>query len=566
MQYSPQQLQIINSNTNLKINAVAGSGKTSTLLAYAAAKAPHNILYIVFNKTMRTQVQQKIQQLGITNLQVETAHSLAYKNIVPQNNYTIVKNNYTNLQLVQLLQITATHSNNVAYAIANHVLKLVACFCNSNLQKVAQVNYLITITNTDAYQFVQNNYTVIELYARQFLASMNSGAIAITHDFYLKKYQLSNPTLHHQYILFDEGQDASAAMLDLFTKQNAIKIIVGDTHQQIYSWRYATNALEQVPFTELPLNTSFRCNAAIAALATEVIHYKNAIAPSAPFIFNGLGTTKKLATKATIARTNLGLLNAAIDFITTQPKTKTIFFEGNLTAYTYTEDGVSLYDVLNLYLGKNHLIRHQLIKNCTTFTALESYVKQTEDVALSFLIDLVKEYEADIFDLLQQLNNRQTTPEQKETAAMVFSTVHRAKGLEFNVVHLTEDFITHKKLHAQLNNTTTPANLAKLTEDVNLLYVAITRTQNILYLPESLLPPNFPPHANIKLVAAKAKSQTYQQKLLQTKQNKPFWSPKMDRTLREQFYQGTPINNIAELFGTTKGDVYKRLKVLELVH
>ena len=87
---------------------------------------------------------------------------------------------------------------------------------------------------------------------------MNKGEIEITHDFYLKKFQLSNPVLYYDYILFDEGQDASPAMLDVFLKQQATKVIVGDTHQQIYGWRFAVNSLEQVDFTTYHLSTSFR--------------------------------------------------------------------------------------------------------------------------------------------------------------------------------------------------------------------------------------------------------------------------------------------------------------------
>jgi superfamily I DNA/RNA helicase len=49
--------------------------------------------------------------------------------------------------------------------------------------------------------------------------------------------------------LFDEGQDASPAMLAIFLKQKGVKVIVGDTHQQIYAWRYAVNSLAKADFT-----------------------------------------------------------------------------------------------------------------------------------------------------------------------------------------------------------------------------------------------------------------------------------------------------------------------------
>jgi F-box protein 18 (helicase) len=110
---------------------------------------------------------------------------------------------------------------------------------------VQDVNYLETVSDTKAKVFVKTFYKFIEAQVRKFLAKMDSGEIEVTHDFYLKKFQLQTQSLPFDYILFDEGQDASPAMLDIFLKQPAVKVIVGDTHQQIYSWRYAVNSLEK---------------------------------------------------------------------------------------------------------------------------------------------------------------------------------------------------------------------------------------------------------------------------------------------------------------------------------
>ncbi len=52
---------------------------------------------------------------------------------------------------------------------------------------------------------------------------MDKGEIEVIHDFYLKKFQLLGAQLALCYILFDEGQDASAAMLDVFFQQTAAK-------------------------------------------------------------------------------------------------------------------------------------------------------------------------------------------------------------------------------------------------------------------------------------------------------------------------------------------------------
>ena len=92
---------------------------------------------------------------------------------------------------------------------------------------VQDLNYLDVVTDNKAKAFVKQSYDYLESMTRLFLSKMDKGEIDIIHDFYLKKFQLANPVLPYDYILFDEGQDASPAMLDIFLKQKATKVIVG---------------------------------------------------------------------------------------------------------------------------------------------------------------------------------------------------------------------------------------------------------------------------------------------------------------------------------------------------
>lgn len=51
----------------------------------------------------------------------------------------------------------------------------------------------------------------------------------------------------------------------------------------------------------------------------------------------------------------------------------------NINSYTYADEGASLYDVLNLYNGKRHLIKDSLIRAMKDINELENYIKETED-------------------------------------------------------------------------------------------------------------------------------------------------------------------------------------------
>ncbi len=213
MQLTQEQINIIQSTGNIKINAVAGSGKTTTLIEYAKARpANSRILYLAFNKSVKLEATNKFIANGLSNVQVETAHSLAYRYVVMQSNFKVRPQEYKTQELVELLKLRVRGEKHAEYIIANHINKLVAYFCNSNKSKVQELNYFDLLTDESAKDFAQKHYENIMQNARELLAKMNRAEIDITHDFYLKKFQLLNPALPYNYILFDEGQDASPAM------------------------------------------------------------------------------------------------------------------------------------------------------------------------------------------------------------------------------------------------------------------------------------------------------------------------------------------------------------------
>jgi F-box protein, helicase, 18 len=376
MQLTAEQQEVLNSDGNLVINAVAGSGKTTTLIAYAKSRpVSSRILYLAFNKTVKTEAIQKFSAAEVNNVKVETAHSLAFDYIIKHSNYQVVQG-YKSYEWCDMLAIK-TGDRHADFIIASHVNKFISFFCNSKAARVQELNYANTVTDTKAAGFVKNFYPVIERFTREALAKMDKAEIAVTHDFYLKKFQLDQPALPYDYILFDEGQDASAAMLDVFLHQPAIKIIVGDAHQQIYGWRYAINSLQQAEFPVYNLSNSFRFDEEVALIANKILAWKkNLNQPPAVKIIGAGIPSAIIATKATLGRTNLSLLlNAIAQW--QHGQIKNLYFEGNISSYTFADEGASLYDVLNLYSGKKDKIKDKLIAEMKTMKELEDYIEKT---------------------------------------------------------------------------------------------------------------------------------------------------------------------------------------------
>lgn len=592
-QLTAEQQAIVDWNGDCTINAVAGSGKTSTIIAYAASRPEGSrILYLAFNKSVKEEAVRKFTALGLHHVTVETAHSLAFRHVIPGSKYTLRSRGYATHETAAILALQGDGDRHTEYIIANHINKFVAYFCNSAARKVQELNYLDKVTDAKARLFVQRFYPVIETGTRRLLASMERAEIDIIHDFYLKKFQLNCPALPYEYILFDEGQDASAAMLDVFNRQNAIRLIVGDTHQQIYSWRYAVNSLAQTTGQRFRLSASFRFPAAIAGLAMEILQWKEKIDRYEPVTITGKGKAVKPVTTATIARTNLGLLLNAIDYISRNRKTKHIYFEGNINSYTYADDGASLYDVLNLYNGNRDRIRDPLIASLKDMKELEEYIETTEDLQLGMMAEIVNEYENEVFTILQNLKNLHTGDADRHKAEMIFSTVHRAKGMEYDTVYLVNDFMSESKLDRTLKEAETnkqPADLLRLNEEINLLYVAVTRARHKLFIPESLLPRNVAQNSHIQVIrnsttgrhepvgAKKGKATAVtgydraaakERKKLHTETKNTAagaytpWSTRQDDELVFLYETDNSIYAIAEHFGRTRGAILSRLHKL----
>jgi len=582
MQLTKEQSSIIQSEGNIKINAVAGSGKTTTLIAYAASRPKSSkILYLAFNKSVKMEATKKFKSKKLFNIDIQTAHSLAFKHVVIGNNLEINSIGYKNHELADILDIRIAGEPLAEMILANHVNKFTAYFCNSNASKVEELNYADTIADKKVLAFVKGNYPYIKKKTREFLSKMNRGEIAITHDFYLKKFQLLNPSLHYDYILFDEGQDASPAMLDVFLRQNAVKVIVGDTHQQIYSWRYAINSLEMVDFTPFQLSSSFRFNGNIAELAQATVERKKHLQADLTFQIKGKGESSEAEQKAVLARTNLGLLTKAIDYISEKENLTGIYFEGNINSYTYADDGTSLYDVLHLYNDKRKFIRDPLIKKMKSLEDLEEYIDKTEDMQLGMMVELVKEYGNEIPQFIKQLKEKHVENQDREKAHIIFSTVHRCKGMEYDSVQLVNDFLTEDKLKKLAQHKDLPDLIKqKLNEEINLLYVAITRTRNKLYIEEELLPENWAKNEQIVLLKRKAnegnktsikdlklnefESNSYDLRKIRKNHKSAYepWNDELDRELKFMFDEGLSTKDLANHFGRTKGAIRTRIRKL----
>jgi F-box protein 18 (helicase) len=104
---------------------------------------------------------------------------------------------------------------------------------------------------------------------------------------------------------------------------------------------------------------------------------------------------------------------------------------------------------------------------------------------------------------------------------MIFSTVHSCKGMEYDAIQLVNDFISQEKLEKLKKDKNKELHLPKLNEEINLLYVAVTRTRNSIHIPQTLMPSDFPFSAQIHVIRVMAEEEKEEQAKASTKQQ-PF--------------------------------------------
>lgn len=480
MIFTQEQEAIINSSGNIKVNAVAGSGKTSTLVEYAKRRPDERILYLVFNRSAKLDAEKKFKKAGVNNVDIYTAHGLAYRKIVPIRGYRVT-NNHSPYDIKNILNLGGV--GYYGFIVASHIANYLELYFNSIVEEPEEIKkrYQGKLSSEQAKTFFKANEDVIHQGVYEMIKRMRLGKIDVTHSFYLKEYQLGNPKLRYDCIMYDEMQDSNPVMIDVFTKQKCRKICVGDDNQQIYSWRGAINALQNINFKELTLTKSFRFNQDIADIAMECLDMKK--------IYNtnfkrqniiGVNNLKRKNNNVVgvLARTNLSLLTEAIDVILSGEVDK-IYFEGNLNSYTFM-NGVSIYDVYNLYYTNDSYIKNPLIKTMKSFKELEDYIEKTEDKNLEMLVKIVRKYGQSLPMYFKRLKDINLPNDRKHEAKIIFSTVHKSKGLEYDTVKIMNDFITEDNI-MELSKKDN-CNFNMLSEEINIYYVALTRAKNKIIL------------------------------------------------------------------------------------
>lgn len=485
---SPQQEAAIdwaaNGTGNAILVAVAGAGKTTTILRMAEA-AKKRTAIVAYNKAIATEIGDKIEDMGLRKVRAGTVHSFGMKAV--RDAFDRVKVNASKVpNTFDLLKLPGE--------FRSPVVKLVGIAKNHGVGVLEPDDFQVWADLVDHYNVDfpvtkdQERWKCLRHFiemSQQVLAKSNKSTKVIDFDdmvYYPLLFDLELDT--YDFVFLDEAQDTNAtrrALVKRMVGKCGRFCAVGDPAQAIYGFTGADSdalGLIQQEFgaRQLPLTVSFRCPKAVVEVARNWVDHiqYHADAPEGYYDFieyEELTSRKLEDTDVVLCRKTAPLLSLAYSFIRRGVPCKV---EGKDIGYgliklvkkwstpkiiSELRDRVSAYEASEVARvqreKKEHLIGH-IEDQCACVFALCDML--SEDAPIKDLVRMIE----DIFD----------TSGSTKGDLLTLATIHRSKGREWSRVYwLGRDAYQ-------------PSPYAKkeweLRQEDNLCYVAATRSMSSL--------------------------------------------------------------------------------------
>ena len=431
----------------IAIQAYAGTGKTTTMYHLSKKWSDKRILYLTFNNSLSNDTQQKF--IDLKNVDVMTTHSLAYDYL--QKNGKL-ENKVGKISRDFLRNICGIKS----YKEQTNIIRKIEEFSSSSAKQIQDQ--------------IQNIWNDIFLH--------NS---TITHDMYLKHFQLMKPKLDYDIIILDEAQDTTPCVLELVMRQKkTTRIIIGDIHQQIYDFRGVCNpftAIKTVIDKHFYLTRSFRYGFDVCYLSSIMMKtFKNESKtiqtnnPTNTEIYYEEDITNLPKGVVILSRTNMEMFKNLKNI----SEHNTIHILGK--KYNFLKEINIIKDFIHVSNGNINNVRTKKLLNFSSIQDIKEFFYLNANYKWIHRIKLYEEYSDSLIDIYERIS---TCIVEKEVADVVITNVHQSKGLEFDNVYLSDDF--GKMIY------TKSSHLTFCKKDVfNLLYVAITRAKKKLYINKTI--------------------------------------------------------------------------------
>lgn len=457
--------------SHLLVDAVAGSGKTTTIVeALELIPMEAQVLFVAFNRHIAQELKSRVP----FNVEASTLNSLG--NGIVRNAMGYRKLKETKTEDILWFDIFGgdRRRRRDYYKARNAVKRLVSLF----------KSYAITEPTLDDCEFLDDRYALLTeeengeytLAIQVHAKGMKKKIIDFDDQiFYPVAFDLSCPK--YDFVFVDESQDLNPAQVELIKRcTDGMIVAVGDTHQAIYGFRGAdpkamSNMAKSLKMERLPLSVCYRCAKQIVIAAQEEV----------PHI-----EYHEKATEGRVRRLPQPQLMDVVlpgDFIlcrTTAPLVEYALYliRAGRKAYVRGRDfGQNLLALLDHLFDLDEYeerVQKTLRKRPAALLATQDQID-----TMRVFIEVCGQNERAIRKRIQDIF-------ENDSDGIMLSTVHRCKGLETNRVFLLRpDLIPHPKAKQEW----------MIEQEHNLKYIAITRAKKeFVYVDNTT--PNFEPNLN----------------------------------------------------------------------
>jgi len=457
----------------LKIQAFAGTGKTTTLIAIAEACPGTRFLYVVFNRAAADSARARMP----SNVEVRTAHSIAYRKLGFRYESRLTQRAWSWLPFMREKMPTALNSvargGRTRSAAGALIIKTLEHFLRTTDREISLSHVPSWCDDALASSTADAACDLWEAIRDP------NGSAPVSHDCYLKLFFMGDHQIAgaDRTLLLDEAQDADPVILGLVHRHPGPRVLVGDSYQQLYQWRGAINALgnARVETAVMPLTQTFRFGNGAARWANrvlELLEENHRIVPAAHATSAAVSDDGRNV-DAVLARTNAGALDEAVKAL--EHGRKVYVMGGAEPLVRLIESAWKLHSGKK---GSGELAVFSSwdeLKSAAQGNGSEDY----GDPSLQILVRLIEERGARVLPMCNRLRECVDSP---ESAQVTVSTVHKAKGLEWPRVLVAADF--NRFIRRELG--VVRRNL----EEACVIYVALTRARNQLLIhPECVKEP-----------------------------------------------------------------------------
>lgn len=437
------------------VKAFAGTGKTTGSVALTSRRPNKRTLYVTFNQANAEEARGRMG----SHVDSSTGHALA-RRFVPAWVRSRVATDWRAAKVRDELGLRTYRSAALAQAaLVNFMISADAEIGYRHAQPLEVSHRATTPEQSEAVATARTLWRRI---------NDSTDTVGIPHDAYLKMWALSKPKLPYDLVIVDEYQDTNPVFAALMREQTHLsRVYVGDEHQSIYAFRGAINAMAELAGqgVHLALTQTWRfgqqtadiANLLLGELKGERLKLRG-MGVDAPYVAG--------APVAKLARTNAQLIKEA----SLMPDAR-IHWVGGAKRYQLHK----VVDAYRLRANQRDQIMDGFMRGFASFGELQDYAEETRDAESRIMAAVVEEFGHDTPALVRQIYANEA--EDPKQADFLLTTAHRSKGLEFDYVELCNDF----EVLLQAEEALAHDPFARIEEqEVNLLYVALTRTKKML--------------------------------------------------------------------------------------